>query len=40
MMLWLQAQGCHNINFVTHEHLAPQRPDDARRGMTLRSHRR
>ena len=24
MMLWLQAQGCHNINFVTHEHVAPQ----------------
>jgi len=24
MMLWLQAQGCHNINFVTPEHVAPQ----------------
>ena len=23
MMLWLQAQGCHNINFVTPEHVAP-----------------
>jgi len=23
-MLWLQAQGCHNINFVTPEHVAPQ----------------
>ena len=22
MMLWLQAQGCHNINFVTPEHVA------------------
>ena len=24
IMLWLQAQGCHNINFVTPEHVAPQ----------------
>jgi putative pyruvate formate lyase activating enzyme len=24
MMLWLQGQGCHNINFVTPEHVAPQ----------------
>jgi putative pyruvate formate lyase activating enzyme len=24
MMLWLQAQGCHNINFVTPEHVVPQ----------------
>ena len=24
MMLWLQAKGCHNINFVTPEHVAPQ----------------
>ena len=24
MMLWLQEQGCHNINFVTPEHVAPQ----------------
>ncbi len=24
MMLWLQAQSCHNINFVTPEHVAPQ----------------
>ena len=24
MMLWLQDQGCHNINFVTPEHVAPQ----------------
>jgi putative pyruvate formate lyase activating enzyme len=24
MMLWLQAQGCHNINFVTPEHVASQ----------------
>ena len=24
MMMWLQAQGCHNINFVTPEHVAPQ----------------
>src|SRR5687767_5467977 len=24
MMLWLQRQGCHNINFVTPEHVAPQ----------------
>jgi putative pyruvate formate lyase activating enzyme len=24
MMLWLQAQGCHNINFVTPEHVAAQ----------------
>src|ERR687898_2826409 len=24
MMLWLQAQGCHNINFVTPEHVAPR----------------
>jgi putative pyruvate formate lyase activating enzyme len=24
MMLWLQSQGCHNINFVTPEHVAPQ----------------
>jgi putative pyruvate formate lyase activating enzyme len=24
MMLWLQTQGCHNINFVTSEHVAPQ----------------
>jgi putative pyruvate formate lyase activating enzyme len=23
-MLWLQAQGCHNINFVTPEHVVPQ----------------
>ena len=23
MMLWLQEQGCHNINFVTPEHVAP-----------------
>ena len=23
MMLWLQTQGCHNINFVTPEHVAP-----------------
>ena len=24
MMLRLQAQGCHNINFVTPEHVVPQ----------------
>ncbi len=24
MMLWLQEQGCHNINFVTPEHVVPQ----------------
>jgi putative pyruvate formate lyase activating enzyme len=24
MMLWLQDQGCHNINFVTPEHVVPQ----------------
>jgi putative pyruvate formate lyase activating enzyme len=24
MMLWLQAKECHNINFVTPEHVAPQ----------------
>ena len=24
MMLWLQAQECHNINFVTPEHVVPQ----------------
>jgi putative pyruvate formate lyase activating enzyme len=24
MMMWLQEQGCHNINFVTPEHVAPQ----------------
>ena len=24
MMLELQAQGCHNINFVTPEHVVPQ----------------
>jgi putative pyruvate formate lyase activating enzyme len=24
MMLWLQEQGCHNINVVTPEHVAPQ----------------
>jgi putative pyruvate formate lyase activating enzyme len=24
MMLWLQSQGCHNINFVTPEHVVPQ----------------
>jgi putative pyruvate formate lyase activating enzyme len=24
LMLWLQEQGCHNINFVTPEHVAPQ----------------
>jgi putative pyruvate formate lyase activating enzyme len=24
MMLWLQAKGCHNINFVTPEHVVPQ----------------
>ena len=24
MMLWLQLQGCHNINFVTPEHVVPE----------------
>ena len=24
LMLWLQSEGCHNINFVTPEHVAPQ----------------
>jgi putative pyruvate formate lyase activating enzyme len=24
MMVWLQEQGCHNINFVTPEHVVPQ----------------
>ena len=24
LMLWLQERGCHNINFVTPEHVAPQ----------------
>jgi putative pyruvate formate lyase activating enzyme len=35
MMLWLQEQGCHNINFVTPEHVAPQVVEAVSEAMPL-----
>ncbi len=35
MMLSLQAQGCHNINFVTPEHVAPQVLEAVREAVPL-----
>ena len=38
MMMWLQEQGCHNINFVTPEHVAPQIVEAVSSAATLGVH--
>ena len=38
MMLWLQLQGCHNINFVTPEHVAPNIVEAVAKAVDLGLH--